>query len=141
VLEVNFTVVLVFISLVPFVLLMKGLFFDPMLRVQAQREVLREQETTQSLSFVVATMEVKDRVTQALKDARKAAQAFMMQARQRIQQDIAQELTVFRTAQEAQVAQEKQVLESQFESQVVQAKTSASQLSDAIVSYLKAPLV
>ncbi|MFM7468534.1 MAG: hypothetical protein ACKO37_03415 [Vampirovibrionales bacterium] len=140
-LEVNFTAVLVFISLVPFVFLMKGLFFDPMLRIQAQRESLREQESSQSLDFVVTTLEVKERVTQLLKHAKKQAQVFILQARQRVQQDIQSELLVFRNTQEAQVAQEKQVLDEQFHtSRAALSQAPVSELSQAILATLRSNL-
>lgn len=113
--QVNFTAVLIFISLIPFMVLMKEWFFDPILKVQAERRNELEDDEKAALSFVTEAFERRRDQEEQLKSARRRIQEWMAAFKRKVRDQLQQELTRFRTQQDQLFQQDQQVLQANFQ--------------------------
>jgi len=113
--QVNFTVVLIFISLIPFMVLMKEWFFDPILKVQAERRNELEDDEKAALSFVTEAFERRRDQEEQLKSARRRIQEWMATFKRKVRDQLQQELGRFRTQQDQLFQQDQQVLQTNYQ--------------------------
>lgn len=79
--EFNATLVLVFISFFIFMLLMKGIYFDPMLRIKQERERKLLDDQASAREFAERFAKVDAEYSEALQKARKQAHQHILEAR------------------------------------------------------------
>ena len=72
----------VLISFVVFMLLMKGLYFDPIQQIKEKREHQKEQDAARRKECMAASVELETSYENGLKEARKKAHQLIQQQRQ-----------------------------------------------------------
>jgi F-type H+-transporting ATPase subunit b len=113
--QVNFTVVLIFVSLIPFMVLMKEWFFDPILKVQTQRRNELEDDEKAALSYVTEAFERRRDQEEQLKSARRRIQEWMAAIKRKVRDQLQQELVRFRSQQDQLFQQDQQVVNTSYQ--------------------------
>jgi F-type H+-transporting ATPase subunit b len=132
--EFNATLVIVIISFVVFMLAMKAIYFDPILKIKAEREQKLQDDRTSAQRFAEAFDRLQADYESGLKQARKEAHQVIQEIRQKAKTDAQKALLEARTLAQTETDRQMAELHNWRETTYQQLESERTALKQAVIA-------
>jgi F-type H+-transporting ATPase subunit b len=132
--DFNATLIIVMVSFIVFMLAMKAIYFDPILKIKAQREDKLQDDRTSAQRFAEAFERLQADYESGLKQARKEAHQVIQEIRQQAKTDAQKALTEARVLAQTETDRQMGELQNWRETTYQQLEAERDALKQAVIA-------